>query len=228
MRGDKLWRLCAVFAMSAAFAVAEDDAPVRSVEAVRTETPPVIDGRLDDECWKNAAVLEDFRLNSNGAPAARQTGVSLLSDGKSIYFGITCHEPEPARLKANVLRRDGSVWNDDCVEIYIVAEPEKESYWHFIVNSKGVQYDETCDMQTGSDPRWNGAWRAKTAVEAASWQAEIEIPFQDIRLAEAPKRVEWRINVNRECHTGKSSEYSSWAGKGAFGDPFKFGVLKWK
>jgi hypothetical protein len=27
---------------------------VRSVAAVRTQTPPVIDGRLDDECWSRA------------------------------------------------------------------------------------------------------------------------------------------------------------------------------
>jgi len=33
---------------------------VRSVAAVRTETPPVIDGRLDDDCWSKANVTADF------------------------------------------------------------------------------------------------------------------------------------------------------------------------
>jgi len=41
-----------------------DSAPgadgLRSVAAVRTETPPVIDGRLDDECWSKANITMDF------------------------------------------------------------------------------------------------------------------------------------------------------------------------
>lgn len=33
---------------------------VRSAAAVQTETPSVIDGRLDDDCWSKANVTTDF------------------------------------------------------------------------------------------------------------------------------------------------------------------------
>jgi len=36
---------------------------VRSIAAVRTQTPPVIDGRLDDDCWSKANVTTDFTDN---------------------------------------------------------------------------------------------------------------------------------------------------------------------
>ena len=41
------------------------------VRPVRVDTPPVIDGRLDDEAWQSAAVLTTFVQQSplEGAPA---------------------------------------------------------------------------------------------------------------------------------------------------------------
>ena len=40
-------------------------AAVMEVTALRVETPPVLDGRLDDPCWRNADVAEGFITESD-------------------------------------------------------------------------------------------------------------------------------------------------------------------
>ncbi len=37
----------------------------------RTDTPPVIDGHLDDAVWANAAVVDDFHQTSPASTARR-------------------------------------------------------------------------------------------------------------------------------------------------------------
>ena len=37
------------------------DAERKSVQMVRTDTPPVIDGFIDEAVWESAAVVDDFQ-----------------------------------------------------------------------------------------------------------------------------------------------------------------------
>ena len=41
-------------------AAADETAPRKMVAAIRIEQPPVLDGRLDDVAWQQAAVIEDL------------------------------------------------------------------------------------------------------------------------------------------------------------------------
>src|ERR1041385_8280035 len=63
----------------------EKSQPVR---IARFEKPPVIDGRLDDEAWKTAAVLKDFyqvQPGDNIAPSY-PTEVLVGYDAKTLYI----------------------------------------------------------------------------------------------------------------------------------------------
>ena len=74
----------------------------------------------------------------------------------ALKFHIECQEPLMPQTFANVTTRDGAVWNDDCVEVFLMPSGWKE-YAHFIVNSLGTQYDEM--GRGGRD--WNPEWIAK-------------------------------------------------------------------
>ena len=57
------------------------------VRLVRFERPPVIDGKLDDEVWKQAAILRDFYQTQPGdniAPS-KPTEVFLGYDAKPLH-----------------------------------------------------------------------------------------------------------------------------------------------
>jgi hypothetical protein len=74
---------------------ANNRGPVCSVAAVRTDTPPVIDGKLDEPCWSKANVATDFTDYRLEEPAREQTLVRILYDDENIYIAFECLEPDP-------------------------------------------------------------------------------------------------------------------------------------
>ena len=58
-----------------------------TVRPTRTDTPPVIDGRLDDEVWRSAALITEFVQQAplDGAPATEETeAVLMLGPGEGM------------------------------------------------------------------------------------------------------------------------------------------------
>ncbi len=65
----------------------------KPVTMVRFDKPPVIDGKLDEEVWKKAAVLKDFyqiQPGDNTAPS-KPTEVLLGYDPKFLYIAFQSH-----------------------------------------------------------------------------------------------------------------------------------------
>jgi hypothetical protein len=73
-----------------------------TVRPPRIESPPTIDGRLDDEAWKTAAKLTAFvqQRPLDGAPASEQTKVYVAYDSQAIYFGFYAHYTDPSIMRA--------------------------------------------------------------------------------------------------------------------------------
>jgi len=81
----------ATLAASSGFAQAPRlvDPGQKTIEVVRTDTPPVIDGLLDDEVWQQAALIDDLhQVNpvEYDAPSER-TEVYILYDDRTLYVG---------------------------------------------------------------------------------------------------------------------------------------------
>src|SRR5205807_6223078 len=77
------------------------------VRMPRFDKAPVIDGKLDDEVWKQAAVLKDFyqvQPGDNIAPS-KPTEVMLGYDSKTLYLAFHCYD-EPDKVRATVAKRD--------------------------------------------------------------------------------------------------------------------------
>ena len=122
---------------------------------------------------------------------------------EALKFHIECQEPLMPQTVANVTMYDGAVWNDDCVEVFLMPAGWKE-YAHFIVNSLGTQYDEM--GRGGRD--WNPEWTAKAERKVYDWSVDIEIPYASLGATPA-EGDEWRFNV---CRCRKAvPELSSWS-----------------
>ena len=78
------------------------------VEPRRTEQAPRIDGRLDEEAWRSAAVIDAFvqQEPSEGDPATEPTVVRLLYDARALYIGVEAFDSRPAAVIATEMRRD--------------------------------------------------------------------------------------------------------------------------
>ena len=71
------------------------------------ESPPVVDGVLDEIVWSNATAITDFveTWPGDNTPPRRRTRVLLGTDATHLYLGIEA-EDEPGAVRATLARRD--------------------------------------------------------------------------------------------------------------------------
>ena len=166
-----------------------------------------------------AAYLGEFiALDGMSRPEAN-TAVFVWKDAEAMHFRFECQEPYMGKVKTNIDVQDGAVWEDDCVEIFLLPKGA-ENYLHFIASSRGVKYDER-----DRDVTWNGEWEVRTTCKVYDWSAEISVPFST--LGAIPQEGdEWRMNVGRSRYSIK--EISSWSStvKESFHDVECFGTIR--
>ena len=90
---------------------------------VKVSTPPLIDGSLDDEAWRQTPMPTGQWLSYNplhGDNIPQQTTVWITYDADYMYFAFKCDDPEPKRIRTSVTRRDNA-WPDDWVGLSLDA-----------------------------------------------------------------------------------------------------------
>ena len=123
----------------------------RPVLMPRFDKAPVIDGKLDDEIWKQATVLKDFyqiEPGDNIAPS-KPTEVLLGYDSKFIYVAFHCYD-EPDKVRATIPKRD-DIFNDDYVGTLFDTFNDKRKAYEFNFNPFGVQADGIMTDGQGED-----------------------------------------------------------------------------
>jgi len=115
--------------------------PAPHLRAVRTPTPPKLDGKLDDPVWKLAVPASAFRqkVPRDGAAPTEPTTVRVLYDDTAVYVAFDCpqtHSPVAERLT----RRDRWV-EADAVSFDLGTRGDHKSAFMFGVNASGILYD---------------------------------------------------------------------------------------
>lgn len=73
--------------------------------------------------------------------------------------------------------RDGDVYRDDCVEIFVGRADNPTDYRHFVINSANVQLDEL-----GYDHSQNWEWESRTETRESDWVADFVIDLRKTGL----------------------------------------------
>ena len=220
-RGSEVYVMVVCAVMLGLEAVAANQGLPPSLTAARCGQAPVTDGDLSDACWQEAAKATDFVLYNTGKKASVPTEAYVAYDDDHLYIAFRCSEPHPGQVRTEVKHRDGPLFSDDCVEVFL--HPGGEAYYHFTLNSANVQGDQRCAGGT-RDLDWNGDWKSATSVGADFWTAEMAIPFYNFAGDIAPGQP-WRLNLGREKYT-EPKEISSWSySPETFHRPERFGRL---
>lgn len=149
----------------------QDKAAVNGLPAA--DTPVKVDGVLDDDAWEKAIAMSGFVLGDGGAPTV-QSRVLITCDAANLYVAVINDEPNTDKLVTKATERDGNVWSDDSVEIYVDPANEKGSdYRGFFVSAANVVYDRR------RVEAWDAEWTSATKVlPGTAWIVEIAIPFK--------------------------------------------------
>jgi len=176
-------------------------------------------GRLDDPAWKNAASLS--LVTTSGVPTSQRTEARILYDDNGIYIKIKCMDEKAGNNECKWLQRDGCVWEDPAIELFIDPNLTRNYYYHLAFNQKGIQYDSMC-----GDISWNGQWKVVTSTDpdGKSWNAEVFLPFGELGINRATGEL-WGLNI---CRYDKTvNENCCWSPTyGGYHKPERFGQIK--
>jgi hypothetical protein len=183
----------------------EKSIPIR---IARFEKAPVIDGKLDDDVWKQAAIFKDFvqtKPGDNTAPS-RATIAMMGYDSKFLYFGFHCFD-EPNNVRATVAKRD-QVFSDDNVRVFLDTFNDQRRAYVLGWNPLGIQEDGILTEGSGIDTSIDIVMESKGILTADGWTVEVAVPFKSLRY-EAGKGKLWGFNVQRNFFRF-NDEFDSW------------------
>lgn len=189
------------------------------------DTPPRIDGRLDDEIWLKAQAIDDMVQNDpdNMQPPTERTVVKIAYDDRSIYVAVINYMKEPSKITTALGRRD-TFPRSDSIKITFDPRHDHQTAYTFDSNPAGVQGDMTWFDDSRSSTDYDAVWDVRTQIEKDGWTAEFRIPFSQLRFTITPGQpVVWGFNVRRDIVY--NAEMIRWVGtpRGAQGFVSRFG-----
>src|SRR5713226_9309878 len=164
--------------------------PATTAVAQRAMTPPVIDGKDNDEVWRQAQVIttfRQFRPVEDADPSVR-TEAKVAYDDRNFYAFVRAFDPHPDSILKLLARRDIRVCCDQ-IKIVIDSYHDRRTGYEFAVNPGGVKRDYAIYNDNNEDETWDGVWEVATQVDSLGWTAEFRIPLSQLRYAHQASNV---------------------------------------
>lgn len=187
-------------------------ASARIASASRTERPPVIDGRADEDCWKWNGQQPWF-MRDSATPFPFPTDFAMAYDDRHLYVAVRCGGQEvdaydgPLQAYGEVMRTYGcETKRTPSVHVHLdmAAEPDGSAAtmppYQVVPNAYG------------------GLWEARKAVAAHAatwhpqrkeWQVELAIDWEQLGAKPAAGRV-LRLSVVRYVNSLWSKAVGGW------------------
>ena len=209
----------------------------RSVTAQRSEEPPLIDGRVNEEQWNQAPAASEFlqQWPVQGAPASERTEVRFLYTEDTLYIGVICFDSEPGQIVDTQSQRDGDLDNSDSILIVLDTYHDRQNGFLFGTNPAGIQYDAqilnegvsggeaartggigrsaTSTSQRGNvaafNLNWDTTWTVESSRTERGWETEMEIPLKSLRFRDSAEPQSWGVNVMRNIR--RKNEQIFWS-----------------
>ena len=179
-----------------------------SIPAVRTSTPPIIDGVPNDDAWVDAPVVTNFITTRTNAPSEQQTFVRLLYDDENLYVLFECIEdPETIIAQEKKYDRSRLRFSDDNVSVRFDTFNDHKQTYVFTVNALGTRADQRNGV-FGSNSSWDAFWDAEVTITHDRWFAEMAIPIGVMHLDRGDNET-WGVNFNRTDRG--SNAFSRWS-----------------
>jgi hypothetical protein len=188
---------------------------LKKYNAVRINQPIKIDGKLDDDAWKNANTISDFMMNRplEGGTPTQRTEVKIVYDNTAIYVGAMLFDTHPDSILHELGLRDAvdptaeysgaTDINADLFRFVIDPYNQRQDAYDFGVYASGVQADSKF-----SDGTFDAVWESKTEINDKGWVCEMRIPYSAIRF---PKKnmQQWGLQFTRSIR--RTREFDQWS-----------------
>jgi hypothetical protein len=182
----------------------------RSINAVRADKAPELDGTLKDAAWRETAAISSFHQREpfERQPPTEKTEVRVLYDSRYLYFGIHCFDSDPKKIVATELRRDADFSVDDNFTVLISPNNDKRNGYTFTTNALGTQFDALIsDEGRVNDPNWDGIWKSNAHITPDGWTVTMAIPFSTLNFKTSANVT---IGINFRRFIRRKNEEDLW------------------
>jgi len=153
------------------------------LKPLRTENPPRIDGKLDDEVWHNAPSLTGFKTYVPDFGVEMEKTIAYYAyDRENLYFAFRCYDSEPKKIKTSISSRD-NIKSDDWICINLDSFNDQQALYGFYVNPMGIQTDSRYAGKV-DDLSFDMVWYSKGVIDESGYTVEVQIPFKSIRFSQ--------------------------------------------
>ncbi len=217
--------LCLSLCLLCVPAVAQEPAaPVqKSVRAIRVDTPPVIDGVMDEAVWQLAEPITDFHQIRPGNQTAPSeiTEVYVLYDDDALYIAARMADSNPELIAAPVIRHGQGLGSDDRLVVILDPFNTRRTGYRFETNLNAVRHDALYTSVNSFQLEWNTIWDTATSRYDNGWIAELEIPFKSLPFD--PSIDTWGFNFGRGIR--RRGEEMAWVSYNRTYNPSISGVM---
>ena len=206
----------------------------------RRDAPDVVDGKLDEPAWADAALLTGFSqfFPADGIAAQDSTEVLVWYSATELHVGIRAFAA-PGTVRATLADRD-KISADDNVQLFLGTYSDSRQALVFAVNPFGIQSDgvltetgaivgggftsSSAKSRESSDLAPDYVWKSKGQLTDFGYQVELSIPFKSLRYR-AGDEQRWQLNVARTVQITGHEETWTPALRGAASFLAQSGVL---
>jgi hypothetical protein len=183
-----------------------DSAAVPPLRAVRLTEPIEIDGVLSESLYQRPGFIKfTQREPSENAVPTQLTEIWIGYDDKALYIGARMEDSAPDSIEQRLARKDAGILAD-AFTFYVDGYHDKQSGYYFGLNAAGTMYDGILYNDDDNDDSWDGIWEGKTHVDAHGWNAEMRIPYSQIRFTTGDG-FRWAINCKRVIARRNENDY---------------------
>lgn len=181
----------------------------KTLQISRTETPPKIDGVLDDDVWIHAMEAKDFTEFRPTMGLAEKSGqetiVKMTYDDNAIYVAAYLYD-DPKNIMKEMTTRDNFGQNDFFL---VVLNPNNDAQndTELVVFPSGTQADAIASPSNGEDFGWNAVWESAVKIVEDGWIVEMKIPYSALRFSNQETPT-WGLQFHRRFK--RTSEQYSW------------------
>jgi len=187
---------------------AEADDDVKRVTLGWTDTPPVLDGVMDEAAWLEGGLVTDLKqvVPISGAEPSQRTEIRIVTDGKTIFIGFRCYDTNPEEIIHRRMKRDTFPFFDDRVGVSFDTFHTRRNGYFFGTNPNAMRHDVLLEGDN-IEISWDTIWFVETSIDSEGWTAEIAIPVSSLSFD--PNIDVWGINFERGIR--RNDENTRWS-----------------
>ena len=170
----------------------------KTLNIVRTDTPPKIDGVLDDAIWQTAEEAKDFvefrpEMGVTLEPY-QETVVKMTYDDHAVYVGAYLKD-KPENIMKQFNHRD-NFGQQDFFGVVLNPNNDAQNDTEFFVFPSGNQADAIASPGNGEDFGWNAVWESAVKIVNDGWVVEMKIPYRTLRFSNHEVQT-WGLQFHR-------------------------------